>query len=177
VIDADQITHKLVQPNQPALDNIIEKLGNKYLDKDGQLDRKLLRNDIFNDNAIKQQLEIILHPLVYEEIENNIAQLNSPYCIICIPLLIETNALDKIDRVLIIDLPKELQLDRASKRDKVEKSEINKIIHAQVERGARLEVADEIIKNDEDMDKLKAQVVNLHKFYTNLAKDNNVNSA
>ncbi len=177
VIDADQITHKLVQPNQPALENIIEKLGNKYLDKDGQLDRKLLRNDIFNDNAIKQQLEIILHPLVYEEIENNIAQLNSPYCIICIPLLIETNALDKIDRVLIIDLPKELQLDRASKRDKVEKSEINKIIHAQVERGARLEVADEIIKNDEDMDKLKAQVVNLHKFYTNLAKDNNVNSA
>jgi len=176
VIDADQIAHELVQPNQPALNIIIEKLGNKYLNEEGQLDRKLLRNTIFNDDPIKKQLETILHPLVYEEIENKITLFNAPYCIVCIPLLIETNALDKIDRVLVVDLPKELQLDRASKRDKVEKSEINKIMETQVDRETRLEVADEIIKNDEDIDKLKAQVANLHKFYTGLARDNRISS-
>jgi dephospho-CoA kinase len=177
VIDADQIAHELVQPNQPALNNIIEILGKKYLDKKGQLDRTLLRNAIFNDAVIKQKLEAILHPLVYEEIDNKIALFNAPYCIVCIPLLIETDALNKVDRVLLVDLPKELQLDRANKRDNVEKSEINKIIQTQVERKIRLEAADEIIKNDEDMDKLKTQVTNLHNFYTNLAKDNKVNSA
>ncbi len=176
VIDADQIVHELVQSNKPALKSIIEKFGKKYLNKEGQLDRKLLRNTIFNDDAIKQQLEEILHPLVYEEIENKIALFIAPYCIVCIPLLIETNALDKIDRVLVVDLPKELQLDRASKRDKVEKSEINKIMETQVDRETRLEVADEIIKNDEDINKLKAQVANLHKFYTGLARDNRISS-
>ena len=170
VIDADQIVHELIQPNQPALTKIIEKLGTKYLGEEGQLDRKLLRNSIFNDDVIKQQLEEILHPLVYEEIENKIALISAPYCIICIPLLIETNAINKIDRVLVVDLPKEIQLERASKRDKVEKSKINKIIEKQVGRDIRLEVADEIIKNDEGIDKLKEQVADLHKFYMSFSQ-------
>ncbi|NIQ14514.1 MAG: dephospho-CoA kinase, partial [Candidatus Dadabacteria bacterium] len=111
-------------------------------------------------------------PLVYAEIDNKVTLLNAPYCVISIPLLIETNALDKVDRVLVVDIPDALQIDRASKRDGVDISEITKILNAQVKRKKRLDIADDIIKNDGDIDNLRIQVENLHKIYLAMANDN-----
>ncbi len=172
IVDADQIVHELIRPGQTALKRIIDKFGDKYLTKEGLLDRKLLRKDIFNNKKLKDELEEILHPLVYAEIDNKVTLLNAPYCVISIPLLIETNALDKVDRVLVVDIPDALQIDRASKRDGVDISEITKILNAQVKRKKRLDIADDIIKNDGDIDNLRIQVENLHKIYLAMANDN-----
>ncbi len=172
IIDADQIAHDLVLPDQPALEKIIDILGTEYLDKDGQLDRKQLRNLVFNDKDKKKQIENILHPLVYSEIESQVSSINHPYCIICIPLLVETNALDKVDRILIIDIPEQLQISRASQRDKTEHMEIKNIIKNQITRKTRLGVADDIIINDHDQAYLYKQVEKLHERYMQMSTDN-----
>lgn len=171
VIDADKIAYELVQPDKPAYIKIIELLGKQYIKDDGKLDRKKIRDYVFSDTGIKKQLEEIIHPLVFEEIEKNIALLDYPYCIICIPLLVETNSQNTVDRILVVDIPEEIQLDRASTRDDTEKSEIIKIINSQEKRSKRLEVADEIIKNDGNKEKLREQVADLHKIYMKLAQN------
>ena len=171
VIDADEIAHDLVQPDKPAFKRIKELLGKQYIKDDGKLDRKKIRDYIFSKQDIKKQLEGVLHPLVFKEIEKKITSLNYPYCVICIPLLLETNSQDKVDRILVVDIPEEIQLDRASTRDDTDKSEIIKIINSQEKRTKRLEVADEIIKNDGNKDKLREQVADLHKIYLKLAQN------
>ena len=172
VIDADEIAHNLVKPGKPAFTKIVKLIGDQYITDDGELDRRKIREQVFTNEKIKKQLEDLLHPLVFEEIEKNISSLNYPYCVVCIPLLIETGAQDTVDRILVVDIPEELQIDRASARDITDKAEIIKIINSQEKRTKRLEVADEIIKNDGNKHELKEQVAGLHKIYLKLAENN-----
>ncbi|MDX1372907.1 MAG: dephospho-CoA kinase [Nitrososphaeraceae archaeon] len=169
VIDADEIAHELVEPEKPAFKKIIKSLGNQYVTEEGKLDRKKLRNDIFTNDKLKKKLETILHPLIFEEIENRISLLNYPYCVVSIPLLIETDAQDKVDRILVVDIPEEIQIDRARIRDETDRIKIIKIIKTQEKRSKRLDVADEIIKNDGNIEELREQVTELHKNYLKIA--------
>lgn len=171
VIDADTIAHELVKPHQPAFKKIIDAFGTDFLNQDGELDRKKLRTVIFNDATTKKVLESILHPFVFEEIEHRIASIKTPYCIICIPLLIETNAMDKVDRILVINIPKKLQISRASQRDNVTSSDVKKIFKTQVASEIRLTNADDVLHNDQDIEFLRAQINKLHKHYLELVED------
>ena len=113
VIDADVIAVKAVEPGMPALQSIIDEFGVKIINKDGYLNRKKLRDRIFKNESDRRKLESVLHPVIYKEIERQTKSINSAYCIISIPLLLETGTSDIIDRILVIDIPKELQLSRA----------------------------------------------------------------
>lgn len=176
VIDADSIAYDLVQPGQPALKEIIDVLGPAFLTNDGYLDRKHLRSAAFHNNKIRKTLENILHPLVFKETDNKVVSIKEPYCIICIPLLIETNAINKVDRILVVDLPEQLQFERASKRDDTELSEILKIAQNQVTRDERLNKSDDLIHNDRDKEYLHEQVNNLHERYLAIASMDNIAS-
>jgi len=171
VIDADKIAHELVRPDQPAFKKIIDTLGTDYLTQEGELDRNRLRSAVFDDVTTKKELESILHPMVFEEIEHRVASIKAPYCIICIPLLIETNAMNKVDRVLAIEIPEELQISRASQRDNVPFSDIENIARTQITGEIRLTNADDILHNDQDIEFLREQITNLHKQYMKLATD------
>jgi dephospho-CoA kinase len=177
VIDADSIAYDLVQPGQPALKEIINLLGHEFLTNDGYLDRKHLRSTAFHNNKIRKTLENILHPLAFKEIDNKIVSIKEPYCIICIPLLLETNAINRVDRILVVDLPEQLQFGRASKRDNVELSEILKIVQNQVTRDERLNKADDLIHNDRDKEYLHEQVNNLHERYLAIASTDDIASS
>jgi len=174
VIDADEIAHELAGPGQPALRLITEAFGANVLTGTGELNRTYLRNLVFNDDAARARLENILHPLVYKEIEMKTKLLDCPYCIISIPLLIEKNAQDKVDRVLVIDATEEQQIFRACKRDHTEINNIKSVIQAQTTRARRLVAADDIIHNDGDMASLQRQVIKLHASYNNMATDKRV---
>ena len=174
VIDADTIAHELVKSHQPTFKMIIDAFGTDYLGQDGEIDRNKLRTAVFDDETIKKELESILHPIVFEEIEHRISSVKAPYCIICIPLLIETNSIDKVDRVLAIDIPKNLQISRASQRDNVTSSDIEKIAKTQVAGEIRLTYADDILHNDQDIESLRAQIYKLHKHYLALVADSTV---
>ncbi|MDD5460097.1 MAG: dephospho-CoA kinase [Methylococcales bacterium] len=169
VIDADEISHQLVAIGQPALAQIQQEFGADMLGKDGSLNRKKLGELIFSDLKQKQKLESILHPLVYQAIQAELKQLTAPYCIICIPLLFETNMSHFVDRVLVVDCPVEIQIERVKNRDNLTIERIQSIIDTQVSRSFRIEKADDLIENSNTDDKLAERIKKLHNLYLSLS--------
>jgi dephospho-CoA kinase len=169
VIDADEISRQLVAIGQPALAQILQEFGADILCQDGSLNRNKLGELIFSDIKQKQKLESILHPLVYQAIQAELEQLTAPYCIICIPLLFETNMSHFVDRVLVVDCPVELQIERVKKRDNLTIERIKSIIDSQIARSIRIEKADDLIENFNTDDKLAERIKKLHNLYLSLS--------
>jgi dephospho-CoA kinase len=170
VIDADEIAHQLVAVRQPALAQIQREYGADVLNADGSLNRKQLKELIFSDCKKKQKLEAILHPLVYQAIQAELNLLKAPYCIICIPLLFETNMAHLVDRVLIVDCPVKIQIERLQKRDNMTIARIQSIIDSQVSREVRKALANDLLDNSKTDDRLAEDVKKLHNFYLSLSK-------
>ena len=169
VIDADVIARELTQAGQPALSSITQIFGADILNVQGELDRTLLRQQVFAHPEQRQQLEAILHPLIKQTIAARLTHLNAPYVIIAVPLLIESQWTDLVDRVLVIDTPIELQIQRSTQRDANNEGQVRAIIRSQADRHTRNAAADDIILNDSDLAKLHDQVEQLHRRYRKLA--------
>lgn len=171
IIDADHIAHHLIDKDGAAYSIIKNEFGNKIIMDNGQIDRSLLRKIIFSRQEYRKKLEAILHPLIFSEIEKQVSSLVDPYCIICIPLLVETNALNKVDRVLVIDSDKSKQIERTQKRDNITKKDVIKIIEAQASPRQRLNAADDVIHNNDDIVALRKEILLLHEKYNYIAKN------
>lgn len=165
VLDADEIAHRLVEKGQPALAQIQLEFGTDILNPDASLNRKKLRELIFSEPRQKQKLESILHPLVYQAIQTALEQLSAPYCIISVPLLFETGMTHLVDRILVIDCPVEVQIERVKIRDKLSVETIQSIIDHQVSRACRKAKADDLIDNSDTDYGLAEQVKKLHNLY------------
>jgi dephospho-CoA kinase len=165
VIDADSISRDLTGAPGPILQKIVEQFSMDILDTRGYLDRGKLRTTVFSDKGARQKLEAILHPLIYEKMETVYLSLDAPYCIFCIPLLLETDASTRFDRILVVDCPVDVQIERACRRDQLNRETVENIIRTQVSREDRLNVADDIIVNDGSMEDLQARVIEMHKQY------------
>lgn len=169
IIDSDLIAHQLVEPHSKALTQIAALFGSHIIQSDGSLDRAQLREDIFNDKNKRQQLEEVLHPLIRKEMLRQVATVDSPYVILAIPLLLEKNWQNQLDRVLVVDCSETQQLERASKRDNTAIEAIEKIIASQINRNVRINAADDIIDNRGSLDSLRKQVESLHHRYLRMA--------
>lgn len=170
VIDTDQLARDLTQLNQPAFKKIIEKFGTALLNEDGTLNRAALRKIVFADPEKRMWLEKLLHPFIRMEIKRQIKINHSPYCIVMIPLLLETKPNPLIQRILVVDATEEQQIERAHTRDKLSIEEIKTIMQSQVKRDQRLAAADDIIDNAGQPEGLTSQVNKLHEFYLSIAK-------
>jgi dephospho-CoA kinase len=170
IIDTDCIARELVAPGQPALRDIVQRFGAAMLDQQGRLDRARLRQYVFAHAAERRALEAILHPRIRTETLRRVVELDAPYCIICIPLLIESGWNDLVDRILVIDCPPELQLTRVMARDHLSRTEAEAILASQVDRDTRLRHAHDVIHNDQDLAQLAAQVETLHRHYLALSR-------
>jgi dephospho-CoA kinase len=168
VFDADLIAREIVAPGTLALDKIITRFGSQIINDTGYLNRSKLRNIIFSDPAAKLWLENLLHPLVRTRMRELVQQATSPYCLLMIPLLLEGKPNDLVQRILVVDAPEELQVNRTQLRDKASVQQINQIMQTQVSRSQRLAKADEVIVNDGDLSQLESQVANLHVKYLSL---------
>ena len=169
IVDADIIARNVVEPGKPALEEVITAFGAKVVNSDGELDRTELRKIVFENEEHKALLESILHPRIYDEILQQLGQLSAPYCIVVIPLLAESKRIYPLDRVLVIDLPHALQLERTSARDQQSEEKIDKIIQSQSSREQRLSLADDIVENSGTVDSLCERIDLLHQKYTDLA--------
>ncbi|MGR8951044.1 MAG: dephospho-CoA kinase [Gammaproteobacteria bacterium] len=169
VLDADQIACQLTAKGEPALDQIHQHFGERVLNPDGSLNRLQLKKIIFADAEQKVKLEAILHPLIFKAIDSQVGQLRSPYCILSIPLLFETKMEPIVDRVLVVDCPVELQIERVSKRDGLEIETIRSIIDSQVSRAYRRAHADDLLDNAQPYNTLAEQVKKLHNLYLSLS--------
>lgn len=168
VIDADQLARDLTLPGKPALKQIVDKFGSDLLLPNHTLDRSKLRKLIFADDHKRTWLEQLLHPLIREELAQQIKTADSPYCIVMIPLLIESAPNPLINRILVVDAKKETQLERAATRDNQSGSEIYTILSKQATRAQRLKAADDVISNMGKLEDLQGQVDALHKYYMSL---------
>ncbi|MGJ0483464.1 MAG: dephospho-CoA kinase [Methylomicrobium sp.] len=169
VLDADQVARELTEKHQPALEQIRKAFGEQVLNPDGSLNRLQLKKLIFADAQQKQKLEAILHPLILADLTAKIGQLDAPYCILSIPLLFEAKLEPIIDRILVVDCPVELQIERVSKRDKLDSKIIRSIIDSQVSREYRRKYADDLLDNSQTDNPLAEQVKKLHNLYLSLS--------
>lgn len=169
IIDADIIALHLTEINQPAYHEIVMHFGKPILHTDNSMNRKKLRQIIFENTPEKTWLENLLHPLIRDEMKKQIRGITYPYCICVIPLLAETKQIDFIHRVLVIDIPEDLQIKRVSKRDTSSIDNIKKILRAQAIPKLRRDIADDIVQNTGDLSELKKQIDQLHKEYMRLA--------
>ena len=170
-IDADDLAKDSLNISSQGYKLFINEFGKKYLDENKNINRELLRKDIFNDPAAKLKLENIIHPLVRTGIQSFIDNSNSEYCIVVVPLIFETNTSKFYDRILVIDCDVDTQISRTSKRDKQTNSAIKNIINKQATREQRLSIADDVIKNNGSLESLRDEVFKTHKKYMELIKN------
>ena len=171
VIDMDQIARQVVEPGQPALKQIIHEFGANLLDTDGRLNRRKLRELIFDSVENRRRLEAILHPLIRQETQRQISKLDAAYCIVVIPLLLEANQRLLVDRILVVDLPEALQITRTMQRDDVSAADVKKILTAQVNRSRRLAAADDVIDNSAGLEQVRIRIAELDQLYRGLARN------
>jgi len=170
VIDADEISHALTQRGQPVLAEIIAHFGDEIVDADGNLNRQKLREKVFKNSGQRKHLESILHPRIRQAMQAQMAQITYPYCLLSIPLLVESQRQHTVSRVLVVDCSPKLQRQRLKMRNQFDDVEITRILNAQVDRQTRLAVAHDVILNHGDLQSLRSQVLNLHEKYLHLCE-------
>mgnify|MGYP001372065409 FL=1 len=162
VVDADLASRVVVEKGKPCLEEIAKHFGNDILNENDELNRAKLREIIFNSDSEKLWLESLLHPAIAEQIKDELNASKSPYTILVSPLLLETNQRDFCDKVLVVDVPIEIQMERTTKRDGVSEDQVKSIIKSQINRDERLQLADEIILNEGSIEDLEMIVRELH---------------
>ena len=172
IIDSDTISKEIILPGKPCFKDIVNEFGEEILTNKGTIDRYKLRDIIFNNDKARIKLENIIHPVVFKNIDTEISLINYPYCLVIIPLLIETKSTERFDRILVIDALESLQFERIVKRDDISPILIKKIIKTQAKRKERLRYANDIIVNNDKIMNLNKSINALHKKYLGLSNNN-----
>lgn len=170
VVDADLASRIVVEPGRPALLAIAEHFGAGVISADGSLDRHALRTIVFAHPEERRWLEQLTHPLIAQEILHQLQSSTSAYTVLASPLLLESGQARMAQRVLVIDVPEDLQIARTTRRDNTDAAGVQAIIAAQMPRAERLASADDIIVNDGTLEDLHRAVDQLHQHYLQLAK-------
>ena len=171
IVDADVASRTVVEPGRPALKEIEDHFSSEIITAERKLDRNKLREIIASDPEERKWLESVLHPKIGEQIAKELAKSTSLYTIYVAPLLFETNSEKMCSRVIVVDVPKKIQIQRTAKRDKVSEIQIEKIVAVQMEREKRLEKADDVLVNTGTIEELEEQVVILHQKYLGIVND------
>ncbi len=173
IVDTDQIAHELTAPGGEAMAPIEAAFGPTVVAADGSLDRAAMRALAFGDSEARRRLEAILHPMIRTRTDQRARAAlaaGAPYAMLAIPLLVEAgNARSRVDRILVVDCPVEVQIQRVGERSGLARAEVERILAAQATRDARLAVADDVIDNGGGRDELAPQVDALHRRYLDLA--------
>ncbi|MDP6531587.1 MAG: dephospho-CoA kinase [Arenicellales bacterium] len=169
VFDADDFSHQVTRPGQPAIAAIADAFGAQVLTADGSLDREALRQIIFADTKARHRLEAILHPEIRRRMQAAALTVNAPYCVFSIPLLLETGQAADFDRVLVVEAPTATRRERAQRRSGLSKAAFDAICKTQATAEQCRQAADDLLINDDSLEALHAQVDTLHRRYLELA--------
>ena len=163
-VDADDVARQVVEPGTQALRAIADHFGESILQGNGELDRAALRQKVFEDPEQRRWLEGLLHPIIRQELIRQLSpeDYNLPYVILVSPLLLETNQHELVERIVVVDVPEEIQIERTMTRDGNSREQVERILAAQMPRAARREKADAIINNAQPLERVAASVHALH---------------
>jgi len=167
VIDADVISYEITEPSGSAFEDILSEFGSEILDEKGLINRKRMREIIFDDQSKKKILEEIIHPKVRDEMFKRINKSDDHYLIVSVPLLVETGMNRIMDRTLLVDCSEDTQIERLMHRDKITLNEARAILKNQASRSDRKRIADDLIVNEKNVTliELENEVLELHKYY------------
>ena len=169
VIDLDQVARDVVMPGSALLEQLLRRFGAQLRREDGSLDRRALRDVVFADPAARAELEALLHPAILARTAALSDTAGGPYQIIVVPLLVETDAASRYDRVLLVDCDEAQQLQRLQQRDGIDRARAEAMLAAQATRRQRQAIADDVIRNDSGLAELATEVGRLHQRYLGLA--------
>jgi dephospho-CoA kinase len=169
IIDTDVIAREVVMPGQPAFEEIRALFGDAVIRDDNTLDRAAMRKLVFADEPLRERLEGILHPRIRDETFSQASTAGGDYQIIVVPLLAESPLKDYVDRILVVDCDEETQIRRLLERDTDTEEQARRILAAQASRDERLAIADDVIRNEANLDSTRSQVASLHEIYRSLA--------
>ncbi|MBY5937718.1 dephospho-CoA kinase [Marinobacter nauticus] len=163
-VDADDVARQVVEPGTQALRAIADHFGESILQGNGELDRAALRQKVFEDPEQRRWLEGLLHPIIRQELIRQLSpeDYNLPYVMLVSPLLLETNQHELVERIVVVDVPEETQINRTMTRDGNSREQVERILAAQMPRAARREKADAIINNAQPLERVEASVQALH---------------
>ncbi len=170
VIDTDHLAREVVAPGEPGLGAVREAFGSHVISNSGKLDRRALRTLVFANPEDRRRLEAILHPLIRGRASKQLDQLDAPYALVVVPLLFETGFETLVDRVAVVDCPRNVQLERLRERDGVDEAEAEAMLSAQANRETRLARADDVIDNSGDWERTRERVRELNAQYSVLIK-------
>lgn len=170
IIDTDVVARDVVAPGEPALDAIRHEFGDEVFDADGALDRAALRSIVFADEDARDRLEAILHPLIRERTEALAATAGGDYQIIVVPLLVGSPLQDLVDRIVVVDCDESAQIRRLMARDAESEGQARRMLAAQSSRDQRLQIADDVVRNDGELTATLEQVEKLHRRYLEMAR-------
>ncbi len=171
VVDADVVARDVVRPGTKAFESITSHFGTAILLEDGSLDRAALRKIIFESSLEKAWLEALLHPLIGDETLRQLAEAQSPYVLFVSPLIVESGQKALCQRLLVIDVPTEIQIERTMARDSNDRSQVERIIASQARREDRIAQADDVICNDSGLEALHKAIDHHHQRYLKLASE------
>jgi dephospho-CoA kinase len=169
IVDTDQIAHSLTAPNGAAMPAILAEFGPMVADATGAMDRSAMRQLVFSDPLARRRLEAILHPMIGAESTRALEAIGGPYRIVVVPLLVEgRHWRSRVDRILVVDCPRALQIERVIQRSGLAREQIEAILDAQATREERLSQADDVIDNSGSPEALTSQINALHIAYGQL---------
>lgn len=170
LIDADEVAREVVMPGQPTLGRLVAVFGEEILDAQGQLNRQRLRQIAFGDPTLRRRLDAIMHPAIGLRMQEHLRQAQGPYVILMVPLLVETGQHRLVNRVLVVDVPEEVQIERLMARDGVSRDQARQALAAQTNRAQRLAAADDVLDNTATPEDLIEPVRRLHRTYLQMAE-------
>ena len=166
IIDTDVIAHQVVAHGSKGLARVVAEFGYEVLDSQGELDRRALRKKVFADPSARKRLESILHPLISQQAGRELAASKAAYAVLVVPLLVEAPSLQQLcDRILVVDVPEAVQIERVCARDDISEEDAQRILAAQADRQQRLAIADDVLDNSGSMEALGEKVKGLHQRY------------
>lgn len=172
VLDTDIIARQVCLPGSPVLKHIAARFGADMLTPGGELDREKLRALVFSDPEKRKQLEAIIHPAIREALQQQLAHIQSPYCVLVIPLLLEKNWRGEVDRILVVHAAKASRIARIQSRQHISEAQIEQIMASQISDNERNAAADDSINNDGSLQDLHRQIEQLHQSYLSIAAGN-----
>ncbi|KJY83615.1 dephospho-CoA kinase [Vibrio galatheae] len=172
IVDADVVARQVVEPNSVGLKSIEGYFGHSVIQPDGTLDRAKLREIIFSQPEHKAWLNNLLHPMIRQRMLDELGEVKSEYALLVIPLMVENNLQSLADKVLVVDVDEQTQIQRTVERDAVDATQVKAILSSQATREQRLAIADYVIKNDTENQKLLPQITELHKKFLEISREN-----
>ncbi|KLN64140.1 MULTISPECIES: dephospho-CoA kinase [Vibrio] len=172
IVDADIVARQVVEPESQGLKAIEQHFGDSVIQQDGTLDRAKLRKIIFSNPSQKKWLNHLLHPMIRTEMMTQLAEVKSDYALLVIPLMVENNLQSLADKVLVVDVDEKTQIQRTIERDHVDAAQAKAILSSQASREQRLAIADYVIKNNTENQKLLSQITELHKKFLEIGREN-----